>query len=141
MSSNVYIIGGEEGTADSEFLAREDLINSLCTIHSASSITTQEPTNSETTSSGTISSGSTSSGSTSSEAGSDSGTGSGSLSGLHGILSKPTYPGYSASTGTYIVDPTVTSFPYYDPIYKQWIDSSGNVVPEPPQDGSTTPTE
>lgn len=146
VSSNVYIIGGEEGTADSQFLAREDLINSLCTIHSASSITTQEPTTSETTSSGTISSGSTSSGSTSSgstssEAGSDSGTGSGSLSGLQGILSKPTYPGYSASTGTYIVDPTVTSFPYYDPIYKQWIDSSGNVVSEPPQDGSTTPTE
>ena len=149
VSSNVYIIGGEEGTADSQFLAREDLINSLCTIHSVSSITTQEPTNPETTSSGTISSGSTSSGSTSSdstssgstssEAGSDSGTGS--LSGLQGILSKPTYPGYSASTGTYIVDPAVTSFPYYDPIYKQWIDSSGNVVSEPPQDGSTTPTE
>ncbi len=121
-STSVYIVGGEEGTADSEYLAREDLLNSLCPIHTASSVAPVETTVPDTT--------------TSSTGSVDAGTGGGTTD-----TTKETYPSYNAATGIYVVDPTVTSFPYYDSVYKQWLDSSGKVTAAPADAGTTTNPE
>lgn len=127
VSTSVFIIGGEEGTADSDYLARENILNSVCSVHTSSSITTAPP---ETSSSGTTSSGTTSSGTTSSGT-----TSSGGLGGMIDKFTKPSYPGYSATTGSYVVNPEATSFPYYDETYKIWLDSNGKEVAAP----ETTP--
>ena len=41
-TTSVYIVGGEEGTADSNYLAREDLLNSQCTIQALSHLQNQQ---------------------------------------------------------------------------------------------------
>ena len=125
-TTSVYIVGGEEGTADSDYLAREDLLNSQCTIHNASSVAPTEPTTTDTT--------------TSSTGSVDSGT-NGNTNGGSTDTPKETYPSYNPTTDTYVVDPTVTSFPYYDSVYKQWIDSNGKVTTAPADSGTTTNPE
>ena len=124
-TTSVYIVGGEEGTADSDYLAREDLLNSQCTIHNAGSVAPTEPTTTDTTTSST---GSVNSGT----------NGNGNTNGGSTDTPKETYPSYNPTTDTYVVDPTVTSFPYYDSVYKQWIDSNGKITTAPPDSGTST---
>ena len=124
-TTSVYIVGGEEGTADSDYLAREDLLNSQCTIHNAGSVAPAEPTTTDTTTSST---GSVNSGT----------NGNGNTNGGSTDTPKETYPNYNPTTDTYVVDPTVTSFPYYDSVYKQWIDSNGKITTAPPDSGTST---
>lgn len=126
-TTSVYIVGGEEGTADSDYLAREDLLNSQCTIHNAGSVAPAEPTTTDTTTSST---GSVNSGTN--------GNGNGNTNGGSTDTPKETYPSYNPTTDTYVVDPTVTSFPYYDSVYKQWIDSNGKITTAPPDSGTST---
>ncbi len=126
-TTSVYIVGGEEGTADSNYLAREDLLNSQCTIHNAGSVAPAEPTTTDTTTSST---GSVNSGTN--------GNGNGNTNGGSTDTPKETYPNYNPTTDTYVVDPTVTSFPYYDSVYKQWIDSNGKITTAPPDSGTST---
>lgn len=126
-TTSVYIVGGEEGTADSDYLAREDLLNSQCTIHNAGSVAPAEPTTTDTTTSST---GSVNSGTN--------GNGNGNTNGGSTDTPKETYPNYNPTTDTYVVDPTVTSFPYYDSVYKQWIDSNGKITTAPPDSGTST---
>lgn len=128
-TTSVYIIGGEEGTADSDYLAREDLLNSQCTIHNAGSVAPAEPTTTDTTTSST---GSVNSGTN------GNGNGNGNTNGGSTDTPKETYPNYNPTTDTYVVDPTVTSFPYYDSVYKQWIDSNGKITTAPPDSGTST---
>ncbi len=127
-TTSVYIVGGEEGTADSDYLAREDLLNSQCTIHNAGSVAPTEPTTTDTTTSST---GSVNSGT----------NGNGNTNGGSTDTPKETYPSYNPTTDTYVVDPTVTSFPYYDSVYKQWIDSNGKVTTAPSDSGTSTNPE
>ena len=129
-TTSVYIVGGEEGTADSDYLAREDLLNSQCTIHNAGSVAPTEPTTTDTTTSST---GSVNSGSN--------GNGNGNTNGGSTDTPKETYPSYNPTTDTYVVDPTVTSFPYYDSVYKQWIDSNGKITTAPSDSGASTNPE
>lgn len=130
-TTSVYIVGGGEGTADSDYLAREDLLNSQCTIHNAGSVAPAEPTTTDTTTSST---GSVNSGTN------GNGNGNGNTNGGSTDTPKETYPNYNPTTDTYVVDPTVTSFPYYDSVYKQWIDSNGKITTAPPDsETSTTP--
>ena len=129
-TTRVYIVGGEEGTADSDYLAREDLLNSQCTIHNAGSVAPTEPTTTDTTTSST---GSVNSGSN--------GNGNGNANGGSTDTPKETYPSYNPTTDTYVVDPTVTSFPYYDSVYKQWIDSNGKITTAPSDSGASTNPE
>lgn len=129
-TTSVYIVGGEEGTADSDYLAREDLLNSQCTIHNAGSVAPTEPTTTDTTTSST---GSVNSGTN--------GNGNGNTNGGSTYTPKETYPSYNPTTDTYVVDPTVTSFPYYDSVYKQWIDSNGKITTAPSDSGSSTNPE
>lgn len=129
-TTSVYIVGGEEGTADSNYLAREDLLNSQCTIHNAGSVAPTEPTTTDTTTSST---GSVNSGSN--------GNGNGNANGGSTDTPKETYPSYNPTTDTYVVDPTVTSFPYYDSVYKQWIDSNGKITTAPSDSGASTNPE
>lgn len=131
-TTSVYIVGGEEGTADSDYLAREDLLNSQCTIHNAGSVAPAEPTTTDTTTSST---GSVNSGTN------GNGNGNGNTNGGSTDTSKETYPNYNPTTDTYVVDPTVTSFPYYDSVYKQWIDSNGKITTAPPDSGTSTNPE
>ena len=126
-TTSVYIVGGGEGTADSDYLAREDLLNSQCTIHNAGSVAPAEPT---TTDAATSSTGSVNSGTN--------GNGNGNTNGGSTDTPKETYPNYNPTTDTYVVDPTVTSFPYYDSVYKQWIDSNGKITTAPPDSGTST---
>ena len=128
-TTSVYIVGGEEGTADSDYLAREDLLNSQCTIHNAGSVAPAEPTTTDTTTSST---GSVNSGTN------GNGNGNGNTNGSSTDTPKETYPSYNPTTDTYVVDPTVTSFPYYDSVYKQWIDSNGKITTAPPDSGTST---
>lgn len=128
-TTSVYIVGGEEGTADSDYLAREDLLNSQCTIHNAGSVAPAEPTTTDTTTSST---GSVNSGTN------GNGNGNGNANGGSTDTPKETYPNYNPATDTYVVDPTVTSFPYYDSVYKQWIDSNGKITTAPPDSGTST---
>ncbi len=128
-TTSVYIVGGEEGTADSNYLAREDLLNSQCTIHNAGSVAPAEPTTTDTTTSST---GSVNSGTN------GNGNGNGNTNGGSTDTPKETYPNYNPTTDTYVVDPTVTSFPYYDSVYKQWIDSNGKITTAPPDSGTST---
>ena len=128
-TTSVYIVGGEEGTADSDYLAREDLLNSQCTIHNAGSVAPAEPTTTDTTTSST---GSVNSGTN------GNGNGNGNTNGSSTDTPKETYPNYNPTTDTYVVDPTVTSFPYYDSVYKQWIDSNGKITTAPPDSGTST---
>ena len=128
-TTSVYIVGGEEGTADSDYLAREDLLNSQCTIHNAGSVAPAEPTTTDTTTSST---GSVNSGSN------GNGNGNGNTNGSSTDTPKETYPSYNPTTDTYVVDPTVTSFPYYDSVYKQWIDSNGKITTAPSDSGAST---
>lgn len=125
-TTSVYIVGGEEGTADSDYLAREDLLNSQCTIHNAGSVAPTEPTTTDTTTSST---GSVNSGTN------------GNTNGGSTDTPKETYPSYNPTTDTYVVDPTVTSFPYYDSVYKQWIDSNGKITTAPSDSGASTNPE
>ena len=127
-TTSVYIVGGEEGTADSDYLAREDLLNSQCTIHNAGSVAPTEPTTTDTTTSST---GSVNSGT----------NGNGNTNGGSTDTPKETYPNYNPTTDTYVVDPTVTSFPYYDSVYKQWIDSNGKITTAPSDSGASTNPE
>lgn len=127
-TTSVYIVGGEEGTADSDYLAREDLLNSQCTIHNAGSVAPTEPTTTDTTTSST---GSVNSGT----------NGNGNTNGGSTDTPKETYPSYNPTTDTYVVDPTVTSFPYYDSVYKQWIDSNGKITTAPSDSGTSTNPE
>lgn len=127
-TTSVYIVGGEEGTADSDYLAREDLLNSQCTIHNAGSVAPAEPTTTDTTTSST---GSVNSGT----------NGNGNTNGGSTDTPKETYPSYNPTTDTYVVDPTVTSFPYYDSVYKQWIDSNGKITTAPSDSGASTNPE
>ena len=127
-TTSVYIVGGEEGTADSDYLAREGLLNSQCTIHNAGSVAPTEPTTTDTTTSST---GSVNSGT----------NGNGNTNGGSTDTPKETYPSYNPTTDTYVVDPTVTSFPYYDSVYKQWIDSNGKITTAPSDSGSSTNPE
>ena len=127
-TTSVYIVGGEEGTADSDYLAREDLLNSQCTIHNAGSVAPTEPTTTDTTTSST---GSVNSGT----------NGNGNTNGGSTDTPKETYPSYNPTTDTYVVDPTVTSFPYYDSVYKQWIDSNGKITTAPSDSGASTNPE
>lgn len=127
-TTSVYIVGGEEGTADSDYLAREDLLNSQCTIHNAGSVAPTEPTTTDTTTSST---GSVNSGT----------NGNGNTNGGSTYTPKETYPSYNPTTDTYVVDPTVTSFPYYDSVYKQWIDSNGKITTAPSDSGASTNPE
>lgn len=127
-TTRVYIVGGEEGTADSDYLAREDLLNSQCTIHNAGSVAPTEPTTTDTTTSST---GSVNSGT----------NGNGNTNGGSTDTPKETYPSYNPTTDTYVVDPTVTSFPYYDSVYKQWIDSNGKITTAPSDSGASTNPE
>lgn len=129
-TTRVYIVGGEEGTADSDYLAREDLLNSQCTIHNAGSVAPTEPTTTDTTTSST---GSVNSGTN--------GNGNGNANGGSTDTPKETYPSYNPTTDTYVVDPTVTSFPYYDSVYKQWIDSNGKITTAPSDSGASTNPE
>ena len=129
-TTSVYIVGGGEGTADSDYLAREDLLNSQCTIHNAGSVAPAEPT---TTDAATSSTGSVNSGTN--------GNGNGNTNGGSTDTPKETYPNYNPTTDTYVVDPTVTSFPYYDSVYKQWIDSNGKITTAPPDSGTSTNPE
>ena len=129
-TTSVYIVGGGEGTADSDYLAREDLLNSQCTIHNAGSVAPAEPTTTDTTTSST---GSVNSGTN--------GNGNGNTNGGSTDTPKETYPNYNPTTDTYVVDPTVTSFPYYDSVYKQWIDSNGKITTAPPDSGTSTNPE
>lgn len=129
-TTSVYIVGGGEGTADSDYLAREDLLNSQCTIHNAGSVAPAEPT---TTDAATSSTGSVNSGTN--------GNGNGNTNGGSTDTPKQTYPNYNPTTDTYVVDPTVTSFPYYDSVYKQWIDSNGKITTAPPDSGTSTNPE
>lgn len=129
-TTSVYIVGGGEGTADSDYLAREDLLNSQCTIHNAGSVAPAEPT---TTDAATSSTGSVNSGTN--------GNGNGNTNGGSTDTPKETYPNYNPTTDTYVVDPTVTSFPYYDSVYKQWIDSNGKITTAPPDSGTSTTPE
>lgn len=129
-TTSVYIVGGEEGTADSDYLAREDLLNSQCTIHNAGSVAPAEPTTTDTTTSST---GSVNSGTN--------GNGNGNTNGGSTDTPKETYPNYNPTTDTYVVDPTVTSFPYYDSVYKQWIDSNGKITTAPSDSGASTNPE
>ena len=129
-TTSVYIVGGEEGTADSNYLAREDLLNSQCTIHNAGSVAPTEPTTTDTTTSST---GSVNSGTN--------GNGNGNTNGGSTDTPKETYPSYNPTTDTYVVDPTVTSFPYYDSVYKQWIDSNGKITTAPSDSGASTNPE
>ena len=129
-TTSVYIVGGGEGTADSDYLAREDLLNSQCTIHNAGSVAPTEPTTTDTTTSST---GSVNSGTN--------GNGNGNTNGGSTYTPKETYPSYNPTTDTYVVDPTVTSFPYYDSVYKQWIDSNGKITTAPSDSGSSTNPE
>lgn len=129
-TTSVYIVGGGEGTADSDYLAREDLLNSQCTIHNAGSVAPAEPA---TTDAATSSTGSVNSGTN--------GNGNGNGNGGSTDTSKETYPNYNPTTDTYVVDPTVTSFPYYDSVYKQWIDSNGKITTAPPDSGTSTNPE
>ena len=131
-TTSVYIVGGEEGTADSDYLAREDLLNSQCTIHNAGSVAPAEPTTTDTTTSST---GSVNSGTN------GNGNGNGNTNGGSTDTPKETYPNYNPTTDTYVVDPTVTSFPYYDSVYKQWIDSNGKITTAPPDSGTSTNPE
>lgn len=131
-TTSVYIVGGGEGTADSDYLAREDLLNSQCTIHNAGSVAPAEPTTTDTTTSST---GSVNSGTN------GNGNGNGNTNGGSTDTSKETYPNYNPTTDTYVVDPTVTSFPYYDSVYKQWIDSNGKITTAPPDSGTSTNPE
>ena len=126
-TTSVYIVGGGEGTADSDYLAREDLLNSQCTIHNAGSVAPAEPTTTDTTTSST---GSVNSGTN--------GNGNGNTNGGSTDTPKETYPNYNPTTDTYVVDPTVTSFPYYDSVYKQWIDSNGKITTAPSDSGTST---
>ena len=128
-TTSVYIVGGEEGTADSDYLAREDLLNSQCTIHNAGSVAPPEPTTTDTTTSST---GSVNSGTN------GNGNGNGNTNGGSTDTPKETYPSYNSTTDTYVVDPTVTSFPYYDSVYKQWIDSNGKIITAPSDSGTST---
>lgn len=128
-TTSVYIVGGGEGTADSDYLAREDLLNSQCTIHNAGSVAPAEPTTTDTTTSST---GSVNSGTN------GNGNGNGNTNGGSTDTPKETYPNYNPTTDTYVVDPTVTSFPYYDSVYKQWIDSNGKITTAPPDSGTST---
>ena len=129
-TTSVYIVGGGEGTADSDYLAREDLLNSQCTIHNAGSVAPAEPTTTDTTTSST---GSVNSGTN--------GNGNGNTNGGSTDTPKETYPNYNPTTDTYVVDPTVTSFPYYDSVYKQWIDSNGKITTAPSDSGASTNPE
>lgn len=129
-TTSVYIVGCGEGTADSDYLAREDLLNSQCTIHNAGSVAPAEPT---TTDAATSSTGSVNSGTN--------GNGNGNTNGGSTDTPKETYPNYNPTTDTYVVDPTVTSFPYYDSVYKQWIDSNGKITTAPPDSGTSTNPE
>ena len=131
-TTSVYIVGGEEGTADSDYLAREDLLNSQCTIHNAGSVAPTEPTTTDTTTSST---GSVNSGTN------GNGNGNGNTNGGSTDTPKETYPSYNPTTDTYVVDPTVTSFPYYDSVYKQWIDSNGKITTAPSDSGASTNPE
>lgn len=131
-TTSVYIVGGGEGTADSDYLAREDLLNSQCTIHNAGSVAPAEPA---TTDAATSSTGSVNSGTN------GNGNGNGNTNGGSTDTSKETYPNYNPTTDTYVVDPTVTSFPYYDSVYKQWIDSNGKITTAPPDSGTSTNPE
>lgn len=131
-TTSVYIVGGGEGTADSDYLAREDLLNSQCTIHNAGSVAPAEPT---TTDAATSSTGSVNSGTN------GNGNGNGNTNGGSTDTPKETYPNYNPTTDTYVVDPTVTSFPYYDSVYKQWIDSNGKITTAPPDSGTSTNPE
>lgn len=131
-TTSVYIVGGGEGTADSDYLAREDLLNSQCTIHNAGSVAPAEPA---TTDAATSSTGSVNSGTN------GNGNGNGNTNGGSTDTSKETYPNYNPATDTYVVDPTVTSFPYYDSVYKQWIDSNGKITTAPPDSGTSTNPE
>ncbi len=131
-TTSVYIVGGGEGTADSDYLAREDLLNSQCTIHNAGSVAPAEPTTTDTTTSST---GSVNSGTN------GNGNGNGNTNGGSTDTPKETYPNYNPTTDTYVVDPTVTSFPYYDSVYKQWIDSNGKITTAPPDSGTSTNPE
>lgn len=131
-TTSVYIVGGGEGTADSDYLAREDLLNSQCTIHNAGSVAPAEPT---TTDAATSSTGSVNSGTN------GNGNGNGNTNGGSTDTPKETYPNYNPATDTYVVDPTVTSFPYYDSVYKQWIDSNGKITTAPPDSGTSTNPE
>ena len=131
-TTSVYIVGGEEGTADSDYLAREDLLNSQCTIHNAGSVAPAEPTTTDTTTSST---GSVNSGTN------GNGNGNGNTNGGSTDTPKETYPTYNPTTDTYVVDPTVTSFPYYDSVYKQWIDSNGKITTAPSDSGTSTNPE
>lgn len=131
-TTSVYIVGGGEGTADSDYLAREDLLNSQCTIHNAGSVAPAEPT---TTDAATSSTGSVNSGTN------GNGNGNGNTNGGSTDTPKETYPNYNPTTDTYVVDPTVTSFPYYDSVYKQWIDSNGKITTAPPDSGTSTTPE
>ena len=131
-TTSVYIVGGEEGTADSDYLAREDLLNSQCTIHNAGSVAPAEPTTTDTTTSST---GSVNSGTN------GNGNGNGNTNGGSTDTPKETYPNYNPTTDTYVVDPTVTSFPYYDSVYKQWIDSNGKITTAPSDSGTSTNPE
>ena len=131
-TTSVYIVGGEEGTADSDYLAREDLLNSQCTIHNAGSVAPAEPTTTDTTTSST---GSVNSGTN------GNGNGNGNTNGSSTDTPKETYPNYNPTTDTYVVDPTVTSFPYYDSVYKQWIDSNGKITTAPSDSGASTNPE
>lgn len=131
-TTSVYIVGGGEGTADSDYLAREDLLNSQCTIHNAGSVAPAEPTTTDTTTSST---GSVNSGTN------GNGNGNGNTNGGSTDTPKETYPNYNPTTDTYVVDPTVTSFPYYDSVYKQWIDSNGKITTAPPDSGTSTTPE
>ena len=133
-TTSVYIVGGGEGTADSDYLAREDLLNSQCTIHNAGSVAPAEPT---TTDAATSSTGSVNSGTN----GNGNGNGNGNTNGGSTDTPKETYPNYNPATDTYVVDPTVTSFPYYDSVYKQWIDSNGKITTAPPDSGTSTNPE
>ena len=131
-TTSVYIVGGGEGTADSDYLAREDLLNSQCTIHNAGSVAPAEPTTTDTTTSST---GSVNSGTN------GNGNGNGNTNGGSTDTPKETYPTYNPTTDTYVVDPTVTSFPYYDSVYKQWIDSNGKITTAPSDSGTSTNPE
>ena len=131
-TTSVYIVGGEEGTADSDYLAREDLLNSQCTIHNAGSVASAEPTTTDTTTSST---GSVNSGTN------GNGNGNGNTNGGSTDTPKETYPNYNPTTDTYVDDPTVTSFPYYDSVYKQWIDSNGKITTAPSDSGTSTNPE
>lgn len=129
-TTSVYIVGCGEGTADSDYLAREDLLNSQCTIHNAGSVAPAEPT---TTDAATSSTGSVNSGTN--------GNGNGNTNDGSTDTPKQTYPNYNPTTDTYVVDPTVTNFPYYDSVYKQWIDSNGKITTAPPDSGTSTNPE